>query len=56
MIADLIAKYIQEKTKLDKAKESCDSSWGYYLHDQIQEVKKLGEQIVAEIKRIAKQN
>ncbi len=52
MIADTIAEYVEAKAKLDKAKSNCDSSWGYWLYDQIENVKKLGEKIEDEIKEI----
>ena len=42
---DLIAKYIKEKEHLDKLKENCDSSWGYYLHNEIETVDNLKKQI-----------
>ena len=54
MLADTIAEYLEAKAELDKAKSNCDSSWGYWLHDQIENVKKLGEKIETEIKEIAK--
>ena len=48
-LAELIAKYITAKSELDKAKSTCDSSWGYWLHDEMEQVDDLADQIDTKI-------
>lgn len=53
---DCLMALIKAKTELDAAKESCDHSWGPYLHDQIDQLKaELKTELTALIdERIAK--
>ena len=41
-LGELLSMYIKESAELDKEKSNCDHSWGYYLHDQIEELDKTG--------------
>ncbi len=53
-LAELIAEYIKAKTKLDQLKSDCDSSWGYYLHDEIERVNELSRRIDAKVKELSR--
>ena len=48
-LAELIAEYVTAKAALDKAKSSCDSSWGYFLHGEADNVERLSKQIDAKV-------
>ena len=53
-VIETIVEYIEAKAELDKAKLSCESSRGYWLHDLIEEVARLGKKAEAEIKEIVR--
>lgn len=52
-IAKLIKRYIQASDKLEASKQDCDSSWGYFLHEQIAEVDTLEIELSAEFEKLA---